>query len=66
MAKPTNPTLGWVDPHIFSGEHFLLSLNWPSSPLAYRSLAKALLPILQGEGSSDSYIWPHFVRLVTF
>ena len=51
----------WSWPNIFSGEHFLLLPNWHTSALAYKSQPKALLPMLEYEGSSDSYIWPHFV-----
>lgn len=53
----------WSWPNIFSGEHILPLPNWPIFTLAYKC---TVLPMLEGEGSSDSYIWPHSVLLLTF
>lgn len=67
----TIPHLGWVDPQLLS-KYFL----WRAfssfaklaliPPLAYKSQVKALLPVPEGNGSNDSYIWPHSSFLLTF
>lgn len=65
------PHLGWVDPQLLS--KYFLRRAFSSfaklaliPPLAYKSQVKALLPMPEGEGSNDSYIWPHSSFLLTF